>query len=261
MKVRFEIKQQGDADQIPIVMVHGDEANYLIPKYLDASIPFYIFKHMGIEDRKFPYTSIPDIASQYVEKLNQVYPKGTFLLSGYSIGGVIAYEMAQQFQVMGRNFHLVLLDSKCPRLESSLEYHNRQIRWNDSLFAKIYKRYSKKLILALYQVTGMKMTKKHFYYWRMQQYRKARKNYYIVDYYDDLTLIKTIQDNFQQPNLGWSKFVKGHIYLHHIDCSHHQITQEPCIQKTVNLLEQIHRKYNKKELLEHLQQPFLKIAK
>ena len=32
-------------------------------------------------------------------------------------------------------------------------------------------------------------------------------------------------------------------------------------QKTVNLLEQIHRKYNKKELLEHLQQPFLKIAK
>ncbi|MEZ5008342.1 MAG: thioesterase domain-containing protein [Chitinophagales bacterium] len=246
MKVRFEIKQKGKSSQTPIFLVHGDEANWLLPKYLHPSIPFYIFKHMGIKERQFPFTSLNEIARLYVKKLAAQYPKGYFILSGYSIGGVIAYEMAQQLKSTGRNFHLVLLDSKAPRLKSNYEYHNRQIRWNRSLISKIYLRYTKIIILAFYKLTNIKMSKKHFFYLRMQRYRKARRNYVIENYDSNLTLIKTLKDNFSQPNLGWSKYVKGHIFLYTINCNHHEITTEPYIQKLAKLLEQIQKRYNKK---------------
>lgn len=137
MKARFYISQKGVVGAAPIVMIHGDESNKLIPKYLDKKIPFYAFKHMGNEERKFPIDSIDKIAAIYIEKLRTSYPKGSLMLTGYSIGGVIAFEMALQLKKYeNRSVTLVLLDSKAPRLQSDFEYHNRQIKWNEGILSK-----------------------------------------------------------------------------------------------------------------------------
>ena len=56
--------------------------------------------------------SIQSMARRYVESIRSVQPHGPYLLGGWSMGGVIAYEMAQQLLKNGDKVALlVLLDS------------------------------------------------------------------------------------------------------------------------------------------------------
>ncbi len=241
MNVRFQINQEGNLGSPPIIMIHGDESNRLIPKYLDDRIPFIVFKHMGNENRKFPLNTIQEIAALYNKKLNEIYPNGPFILTGYSIGGVIAFEMAQQlFKKHKRVAELVLLDSKAPGLQSDFEYHNRQIKWNEGIFSKAYKRVTKKSMLAFFRYSGINLPKKQFYFLRMQKYRKARKNYSPKTYDGDLHIIKSEKYNFKDPNLGWKKHISGDISFSSIHCDHHSIVIEPNIQTVTNAYEEIY---------------------
>ena len=240
MNARFENIQKGDS--IPIVIVHGDEANKLLPKYLPNNIPVYLYKHMGNEKREYPIDTIEGIASVYANHLLEKIKEDTFILSGYSIGGVIAYQMMHQLKENNKKVHLIILDSKTPRLEGKHEFHNRQVKWDESKFKKAYKRYSKKLILGYYKISRTKMKKKHFFFYRMQQYRKARLNYTPTKYDGDVTLIKSTQDNYKNPTLGWDNFTNN-VEVFTIDCNHHEITTEPNIQVVADIFNNIHKAF------------------
>ncbi|MEM7125458.1 MAG: SDR family NAD(P)-dependent oxidoreductase [Chloroflexota bacterium] len=58
--------------------------------------PVYGLQAVGL-DRE-PHTSIEEMASCYLNELRQIQPTGPYFLSGWSLGGLIAYEMAQQLQ-------------------------------------------------------------------------------------------------------------------------------------------------------------------
>jgi amino acid adenylation domain-containing protein len=55
-------------------------------------------------------SSLPEIARVHVEQLRTVQPSGPYLLAGWSFGGVLAYEMAQQLSAADVDF-LGLLDA------------------------------------------------------------------------------------------------------------------------------------------------------
>lgn len=221
-------------------MVHGDEANQNLVGYLDERIPYFTFAHMGTAERKFPFNNLNAIAKLYVNHLIEHLPNKELVLTGYSIGGVLAYEMTQQLTAQGYIVHLILLDSKVPRLKSDFEYHNRQVRWNESKISKAKKRISKKLTLGFYKVTRVRMKKEHFYHLRMQQYRKARKNYRVKPIDLSIHLIRSLQYNFKDPYLGWKEFVKGNITVKDVDCSHHELTFEPHVQEVAAIYNEIY---------------------
>ena len=55
------------------------------------------------------------MASRYLEEVRRVQPEGPYLLGGWSIGGNIAFEMAQQLQSAGQEVgFLVLIDTFSP---------------------------------------------------------------------------------------------------------------------------------------------------
>lgn len=59
--------------------------------------------------------SVAEMASAYIERIRQVQPHGPYALAGECIGGVVAYEMAQQLQGQGQQVDLLLLiDTWCP---------------------------------------------------------------------------------------------------------------------------------------------------
>jgi pimeloyl-ACP methyl ester carboxylesterase len=51
---------------------------------------------VGFNGESEPLTSVADMASHYVREIRTVQPVGPYLLCGYSVGGLVAYEMAQQ---------------------------------------------------------------------------------------------------------------------------------------------------------------------
>ena len=55
------------------------------------------------------FSSIPSLASRYLESIRAVQPEGPYYLSGFSFGGLIAFEVAQQLRAEGAEVALVAM--------------------------------------------------------------------------------------------------------------------------------------------------------
>lgn len=85
--------------------------------------PFYGVQPRAPENGLMYHNEIEAMASDYVQSVRGFQPKGPYWLVGWSMGGVIAYEMARQLQQQGQQIAmLVLLDAVAPEAEES-EYN------------------------------------------------------------------------------------------------------------------------------------------
>jgi thioesterase domain-containing protein len=103
----------------PLFFVHpvgGSVLCYAALTYgLGADQPFYGFQASGLEGEMVPYTRVEDMAAHYLEAVLSTQPEGPYFLGGWSMGGVVAFEMAQQLRRQDREVALLaLLDSLAP---------------------------------------------------------------------------------------------------------------------------------------------------
>ncbi len=106
------IPVQVEGSKPPFFFVHGGKASQLrLSKHLGAEQTFYgLAQHF--DGQPIHYTSIPDIAAFYCDALKSVQPAGPYFLGGHSLGGIIAFEMAQRLRQSGQDVALlVLVDS------------------------------------------------------------------------------------------------------------------------------------------------------
>jgi thioesterase domain-containing protein/acyl carrier protein len=77
--------------------------------------PFYGLEAQGLDGTESPFDRIEDMARHFIEELRQVQPAGPYCLGGYCMGGLVAYEMAQQLRGRGEEVvFLALLDTWPP---------------------------------------------------------------------------------------------------------------------------------------------------
>ncbi|WP_293138435.1 non-ribosomal peptide synthetase [Okeania sp. SIO3I5] len=103
----------------PFFCVHPVGGNVLcyakLAEHLGKNQPFYGLQSPGLYGNSQPLTNIKDMAACYIESIQAVQPKGPYYLGGWSLGGVIAWEMAQQLQTLGQEVRLLaLIDSYAP---------------------------------------------------------------------------------------------------------------------------------------------------
>ena len=107
----------------PLFLVHpvlGDIGYvYQLARYLPADQPLFGLRAVGLDGITEPLPSIAAIAAHYVRLLVEQQPSGSLALGGYSFGGTVAYEMAQQLKQMGREIHLLALIDSYPFRVSS----------------------------------------------------------------------------------------------------------------------------------------------
>ncbi|CZR53424.1 uncharacterized protein PAC_03302 [Phialocephala subalpina] len=112
---------QGDHNSgLPILFLiadgAGSAASYTKFSTFELNLPVY-----GLES---PFLNAPleftisfeEVVSTFVDEIRKLQPHGPYLLGGWSMGGMFAYEIARQLlnmreQVLG----LILIDSPCPR--------------------------------------------------------------------------------------------------------------------------------------------------
>jgi amino acid adenylation domain-containing protein len=107
--------QRGGAKR-PLFLVHpvfGDVHFYRhLARALDPERPVYGFQSIGLNGTGEPLSRLEDMADSYCKALQRVQPHGPYLLAGSSMGGVIAYEMAQRLVEAGEEVALLgLIDS------------------------------------------------------------------------------------------------------------------------------------------------------
>ena len=103
----------------PFFCVHPIGGNVLcyadLAHHLGNEQPFYGLQARGITGKQKPRISIEDMATDYLESIRSVQPQGPYYLGGWSFGGLVAFEMAQQFQSLGEQVALLaLIDTQAP---------------------------------------------------------------------------------------------------------------------------------------------------
>jgi amino acid adenylation domain-containing protein/non-ribosomal peptide synthase protein (TIGR01720 family) len=99
----------------------GGDPTYLynLAHYLDADQPFYGFQARGLDGQSNPHHCLEDMANDYIHSMRSVQPQGPYFLGGHSLGGLVAFEMANQLNQQGETVALLaILDTKTPEVES-----------------------------------------------------------------------------------------------------------------------------------------------
>ncbi len=103
----------------PFFCIHPGGGNVLcyaqLARHLGDEQPFYGLKAVGLDGIERPLTRYEDMAANYIKALRVVQARGPYLLGGWSVGGVVAFEMAQQLRKLGEPVGLLaLIDVEAP---------------------------------------------------------------------------------------------------------------------------------------------------
>lgn len=97
--------------------------------HLGSDQPFYGLQPSGLSGEQPPCTDIKTMANQYIKVIQTAQPQGPYLLGGWSFGGLVAFEMAQQLQQAGQQVALLaLFDTLAPTPD------NKPSLWNGLKF-------------------------------------------------------------------------------------------------------------------------------
>ena len=72
-----------------------------LARCLGPEQPLYGLQAEGLDGGPIEHTSIPAMAAYYLQEVRKVQPQGPYFFGGYSFGGFVAFEMAQQLHEAG----------------------------------------------------------------------------------------------------------------------------------------------------------------
>ncbi len=101
---------QPDGTLPPLFFIHSPSATHqALAALLGPEQPLYGFQQRGLDGQGEPHTRIEDMAAHYIAEMRNVRPHGPYHLAGACLGGVVAFEMAQQLRLQREDVGLVLL--------------------------------------------------------------------------------------------------------------------------------------------------------
>jgi pimeloyl-ACP methyl ester carboxylesterase len=107
---------QPAGSQPPLFFVHGAGGHVYgfleLAKLLPSDQPSYGMQAVGLDGNSVRHVTLEDMAAHYVKEILSFQRDGPFYLAGYSMGGLVAFEMARQLHRLGERVALLaLLDS------------------------------------------------------------------------------------------------------------------------------------------------------
>jgi len=119
------IRMQSQGSKNPVFAIHSGNTMVVtyaeIARRLGTDQPFYGIEPRGLIEGQEPFDDLYKMAAYYIEKMRQIQSKGPYQLLGHSLGGVVAYEMAQQLVAAGEEVEsLILMDSYQPEMMTGL---------------------------------------------------------------------------------------------------------------------------------------------
>lgn len=242
----------------PFFWIHGDNTTALLPHYLGPDQPLYGLEHQSQDGKPARYTQIETIAAHYLEEIRVVQPQGPYFLGGYSFGGIVAFEAAQQLTKQGEEVaFLFLLDSHFPwsdipssrnvsfRDEVHRHFRNIAILGYEDKFSYLLERVKWRINNALNNgKTGIReflkkaVCKVYFamahplppylrgFYIFYVIYHQAYRNYTPKPYPGRAIYIRA-ENRPSEYYFHWSRLMAGRLEVHEVPGNHFDIRVEP----------------------------------
>lgn len=231
-----------------IYAIHGAQGNVMkfktLADRLPETRPIYGFQAFGSDGAQAPLDSIPEMARRYIEVMRSVQPQGPYTLAGYSGGGIVAYEMAQQLKKIGESVDLLIMfDTIHPQAD---EVPNRMVdkvrnlpRLHPSVAFETIKTTMRKVPIvnklvprhtsSLYEEADLVAAS-----WRVYDaFRLAAEDYLPQPYDGQVVIVRAARTNLRflnlGPSLGWEKHLSLPFIPMVVDANHATIFDEPAV--------------------------------
>ena len=224
--------------------------------------PFYALQPHGLAGRRAPAT-IEAAAADYLQEIQAVQPEGPYFLGGFSFGGPVVFEMAQQLTKQGQQVaFLALLDppvlphSQCspPVSPTSLQSltANRSVREQIARHTHALSLLGsqKQLVYVLERVTGhLTATNKrikrmicHLYLGLGRRLPFSLRAFYFLEtggqairkyvpfVYSGCAVLFRAQGSAPHLPAEWSSLVAGGLEVHEVPGNHFDIIREPYVR-------------------------------
>ena len=107
------IPLQTTGDGLPLFCVHPAGGTVFcyqeLAKHFVGKRPVYGLQALGVDGSQPPHQTLGEMAAHYVRVIRETQPQGPYNIAGWSLGGVIAFEVARQFNEHGEEVHLLAL--------------------------------------------------------------------------------------------------------------------------------------------------------
>ncbi|MDC9590391.1 amino acid adenylation domain-containing protein [Xenorhabdus sp. XENO-10] len=119
----------------PLFFIHpmgGNVLSYLrLVNHFPEDQPFYALQAHGVDAGSTPLSTVQEQATNYLEAIRQIQPRGPYSIGGWSYGGFVAFEMARQLKEAGEEVaDLFVLDTVALNTESQGKANEEALlRW------------------------------------------------------------------------------------------------------------------------------------
>src|SRR5207249_540077 len=104
----------------PVFITHGLGGSvmdfYQVVKHIQLPNAIHGMQTRGIDGVEEPFDRIEDMAQFYLDAIRSVQPHGPYYLIGYSLGGLVTMEMAQQLSKAGEEVALLAMLESYPNI-------------------------------------------------------------------------------------------------------------------------------------------------
>jgi aspartate racemase len=242
----------------PFFCLHGGGTE--LAKLLGADQPLYGLRPHGQDGRRAP-SKVEDMAADYIKEIRTVQPEGPYYIGGYSFGGMVAFEVAQQLQRQGQEVALLaLLDPTKPayceppslvsgslhpssitllydeirqhlrnltRLDfcQQLAYLRERVGWRIEGIKRIFKMIACRFFLAIGHRVPFNL--RMFYFFEVT-YLTARQ--YVPQAYAGRVILFRTQTPPTSSQFDWPTLAAAALKIHEIPGKHLEILNEPYVQ-------------------------------
>jgi thioesterase domain-containing protein/acyl carrier protein len=238
----------------PLFLVHpagGHVFPYVhLAQLLRPEQPCYGLQSRGVEDGQNPHTRIEDMAAYYIEAMQTVQPTGPYLLGGWSMGGVVAFEMAQQLGAQGQPVALLaLLDGRIPTPDTTFPEQNEEAislveRYFGISFGQLESLAElpedEQLAVMLDEAKSaglvpdeLDVAQARRFVMLLRNDLRATQNYELHSYPGCITFFKaneTLEGTSADPTMGWSDWARGGVDVHVVPGNHANLMYEPHVE-------------------------------
>jgi amino acid adenylation domain-containing protein len=254
----------------PFFSVHPAGGDVLcfaaLARHLGADQPFYGFQSRGLAPGAAPDARIEDMAAHYIGEMRRVQPQGPYRLGGWSLGGVVAFEMARQLREQGDEVALLVILDSVPDLTAEAAGFQTDVDFLLDMSAYVESLWGRSLGLTRADLEGLEPeTQLGTFAERLRgadflppgagveqlarilRVYKANANaagfYEPRPYPGSLTLIRAAdmpavaEGPLSEPDLGWGRVVRGSVEVLPVPGQHLTILAEPYVEGLARELE------------------------
>jgi thioesterase domain-containing protein len=200
--------------------------------------PVYGLQSIGIADEASPLIQIAAMAEHYLTAIRHVQPKGPYQLAGWSFGGKVALEMAQQLQKGGEPVALLaIIDTRIYSTRFATFWHGSRVLLT-TMLPQLWPYISDYLdLLSAHPRQGQGETKRPKFetseFKRLLQVFQANvradSRYRPQRYPGRVTLFKTAT-RYPDSTWGWGDIAANGVELHQLPGDHMNVLRSPQVQ-------------------------------